>query len=376
MLEILAVQGIPEVGVGDDLASLIVQHAPALLDGDVLVVTSKIVSKAEGQRFDIDREAAIDAETVRVVARRGDTRIVQTRHGFVMAAAGVDASNVTKGEVLLLPVDPDASARRIRDGVRSLTGVNVGVVISDTFGRPWRVGVTDVAVGFAGLAAFDDLRGTVDPYGNELQVTLTCTVDEIASAADLVKGKLNGLPVAILRGLWVVHDAETGDTEPAANQGIAALVRPIEEDMFSLGTRDVLRARVDTMEFAAEPVDRDRITRALQAAAHAFRPVGWDLLRFTVLAAGDVPPLLTTGVEVPPTATTVIIPHLLAPPSAQDLLAAGAAIENVLVALAIEQVGSSWVGLPTDMDARSVADAPAFEAQEIWPIGLIAIGSL
>jgi coenzyme F420-0:L-glutamate ligase/coenzyme F420-1:gamma-L-glutamate ligase len=366
MLEILAIQGIPEVEAGDDLAALIVTHAPTLVDGDVLVVTSKIVSKSEGQRFDIDREAAIDTETVRVVARRGDTRIVQTRHGFVMAAAGVDASNVTKGEVLLLPVDPDASARRIRDGVRSLTGINVGVVISDTFGRPWRVGVTDVAVGFAGLEAFDDLRGTVDPYGNELQVTLTCTVDEIAAAADLVKGKLNGLPVAIVRGLAVVHDAET-----AASQGISALVRPVEDDMFSLGTRDVLRARVDTVQFAAEPVDPARITRALQAASLAARPAGWDALRFAVLL--DVSPSLraTLPAEVPATATAVIVPYLTAPPATHDLLAAGAAIENVLVALAVEQVGSYWIWLATDLPSELAA---TLEINNGYLLGLIAIG--
>ena len=365
MLEILAVEGIPEVMAGDDLASLIAQHAPVLLDGDVLVVTSKIVSKSEGQRFDIDREAAIDSETVRVVARRGDTRIVQTRHGFVMAAAGVDASNVTKGEVLLLPVDPDASARRIRDGIRSLAGVDVGVVISDTFGRPWRVGVTDVAVGFAGLDAFDDLRGTVDPYGNELQVTLTCTVDEIAAAADLVKGKLNGLPVAILRGLSVVHDAET-----AAGQGISALVRPVEDDMFSLGTRDVLRARVDTVQFAPEPVDPDRISRALQAAALAARPAGWDAVRFAVLP--DVPARLRVlHAELPAAATSVIAPYLIAPPTAHDLLAAGAAIENVLVALAVEQVGSYWVWLPADVPSELAA---MLGTDDGYLLGLIAVG--
>ena len=365
-LEILAVQGIPEVLAGDDLASIIVSHAPALLDGDVLVVTSKIVSKAEGQRFDIDRESAIDAETVRVVAQRGDTRIVQTRHGFVMAAAGVDESNVTKGEVLVLPVDPDASARRIRDGVRSLAGVNVGVVISDTFGRPWRVGVTDAAVGFAGLLAFEDLRGTVDPYGNELHVTLTCTVDEIAAAADLVKGKLTGIPVAIMRGLSVVLDVESPTT-----QGVSDIVRRIEDDLFSLGTRDVLRARVDTVEFSDAPVDSERITRALQAASLAARPVGWDLLRFAVLAARDVPPSLQADVELPTTATTVIVPYLLAPPAARDLLAAGAAIENVLVALAIEQVGSSWVWLPAESLPWL---ATVVGVEDCWPVGLIAVG--
>ena len=323
-----------------------------------------IEAKAEGQRLDIDRESAIDAETVRVVARRGGTRIVQTRHGFVMAAAGVDESNVTKGEVLLLPVDPDASARRIRAGVRSLTGVNVGVVISDTFGRPWRVGVTDAAVGFAGLLPFEDLRGTVDPYGNELHVTLTCTVDEIAAAADLVKGKLNGIPVAIVRGLSVVLDGEI----PAA-QGVSDIIRRVEDDLFSLGARDVLRARIDTFQFDEEPVDAARITRAFEAASHAARPPGWDSLRFAVLHG--VPPFLHTDADVPATATAVIVPYLTAPPTPNDLLAAGAAIEHVLVALAVEQVGSNWVWLPAGEHPELAA---LVGVADCWPVGLIAIG--
>jgi coenzyme F420-0:L-glutamate ligase/coenzyme F420-1:gamma-L-glutamate ligase len=358
-LEILAVQGIPEVAVGDSLAHLIVTHAPALRDGDVLVVTSKVVSKAEGQIVDVDREQAIEDETVRVVASRGDTRIVATRHGFVMAAAGVDASNVTKGEVVVLPVDSDASARRIREGVRSLAGVNVGVVISDTFGRPWRVGVTDAAVGFAGLEAFEDLRGTVDPYGNELRVTLTCTVDELAAAADLVKGKLNGVPVAIVRGLPVVLPAET-----AAAEGISQVVRSIDEDMFSLGTRDVLRARVDATEFSGEVVDAERVTRALQAASLAAHPLGWPGLRFTVLQANDFASLPAfTDADVLATAAAVIVPQLGVEATPRDLLAAGAAIENVLVALAVEQLGSRWIW-------------PSAERSGLpdYPLGIIAVG--
>ena len=360
-LEILAVQGIPEVVDGDDLAALIVTHAPGLLDGDVLVVTSKVVSKAEGQIVDIDRELAIDAETVRVVARRGETRIGGPRHGFGMAAAGVDASNVTKGEVVVLPVDADASARRIRHGVRSLTGVNVGVVISDTFGRPWRVGVTDAAVGFAGLQAFEDLRGSVDPYGNELRVTLTCTVDELASAADLVKGKVNGVPVAIVRGLSIVLPAESPDT-----QGISQVVRPIDDDLFSLGTRDVLRARVDAVGFTGEPVDADRVTRALQTESLAARPPGWHGLRFTVLPARDFASLPAfADAEVLATAATVIVPHLGVEATAGDLLAAGAAIENVLVALAIEQLGSCWIWPPSPSGPPGLPE---------YPLGLIAVG--
>ena len=360
-LEILAVQGIPEVVAGDSLADLIVTHAPELLDGDVLVVTSKVVSKAEGQIVDVDREQAIDAETVRVVASRGDTRIVATRHGFVMAAAGVDASNVTKGEVVVLPVDSDASAREIREGVRALTGVNVGVVISDTFGRPWRVGVTDAAVGFAGLEAFEDLRGTVDPYGNELRVTLTCTVDELAAAADLVKGKLNGVPVAIVRGLALVLPAET-----LAVEGISQVVRSVDEDMFSLGTRDVLRARVDANGFTGEAVDAGRVTRALQTASLAAHPAGWRGLRFTVLQAPDFASLPTfADADVLGSAAAVIVPHLDVEATSRDLLAAGAAIENVLVALAVEQLGSRWIWPSQSAEPIGLPD---------YPLGIIAVG--
>lgn len=159
-----AVPGMPEVVAGDDLAKLIAAAEPGLVDGDVLLVTSKIVSKAEGRIVEAaDREAAIDAETVRVVARRGTLRIVENRQGLIMAAAGVDASNTPAGTVLLLPEDPDASARAIRDGLRDALGVTIGVVVTDTFGRPWRTGLTDVAIGAAGVRVLDDLRGARMP---------------------------------------------------------------------------------------------------------------------------------------------------------------------------------------------------------------------
>jgi coenzyme F420-0:L-glutamate ligase/coenzyme F420-1:gamma-L-glutamate ligase len=369
-LEILAVQGIPEVTRGDDLTGLIVEHAPGLRDGDVLVVTSKIVSKAEGQLHDIDRDVAIDAETVRVVARRGETRIVQTRHGFVLAAAGVDASNVTKGQVVVLPADSDESARRIRDGVRHRLGVNVGVVISDTFGRPWRVGVTDVAVGLAGLDAFDDLRGTVDPYGNELQVTLTCTVDEIASAADLVKGKLKGVPVAIVRGLAVVHDVQM----PTA-QGISQVIRSADDDMFSLGSRDVLRARLDVSHFTDDPVDADLVTRALGAAELAARPPGWSKLRFAVVDSAEAKRLLAAAIgdETAATAPLVVVPYLVDAPTAGDLLASGAAIENVLVALAVERLGSRWLAPADALASEGLAGVSGVEVMA-YALGAIAVG--
>ncbi|WP_256964908.1 coenzyme F420-0:L-glutamate ligase [Streptomyces griseiscabiei] len=197
-----ALAGIPEVREGDDLAKLIATAEPGLIDGDVLLVTSKIVSKAEGRIVEAaDREAAIDAETVRVVARRGPLRIVENRQGLVMAAAGVDASNTPAGTVLLLPEDPDASARAIRDGLRDTLGVEVGVVVTDTFGRPWRSGLTDVAIGAAGVRVLDDLRGGTDAHGNPLSATVVATGDELAAAGDLVKGKAAGLPVAVVRGL-------------------------------------------------------------------------------------------------------------------------------------------------------------------------------
>jgi coenzyme F420-0:L-glutamate ligase / coenzyme F420-1:gamma-L-glutamate ligase len=359
-LEILAVHGIPEVAAGDDLAGLIAEHAPPLLDGDVLVVTSKIVSKAEGQVRTVDREKAIADETVRVVATRGDTRIVQTRHGFVMAAAGVDASNVPKGEVVVLPVDADASARRIRAGVRALLGVNVGVVISDTFGRPWRVGVTDVAVGLAGLLPFDDLRGSVDAYGNDLRVTLTCIADEIAAAADLVKGKLNGDPVAVVRGLSVVRD----EIQPAT-QGISDVVRPADEDLFSLGTRDVLPARTDATSFGSGDVDPARVARAVATSTLAARPHDGEAVQFTV--STELP-----DVELPPNTALVIVPYLVGQPAPHDLLAAGAAIENVLVALAIEQLGSRWQWLP-DTQAPAVVSRLGLMPGAV-AFGLIAVG--
>jgi coenzyme F420-0:L-glutamate ligase/coenzyme F420-1:gamma-L-glutamate ligase len=359
-LEILAVQGIPEVLPGDDLAVLIATHAPELRDGDVIVVTSKIVSKAEGQLLDVEREAAIDAETVRVVARRADTRIVQTRHGFVMAAAGVDASNVTKGSVVVLPVDSDASARRIRTGLRERLGVNVGVVVSDTFGRPWRVGVTDVAIGVAGISPLDDLRGTVDPYGNELQVTLTCTVDEIAAAADLVKGKLNSVPVAIVRGLAVVHEVGESPTD----KGISQVVRHADDDMFSLGTRDVLRARVDAEDFTGDAVDVERVRRAIETAAIAAHPPDWQQLRFEIVESPEARALVTAAVgdEIVRAAAVLVVPYLLEEPTPTDLLATGAAIENVLVSLAVEQLAARWV-----WPAQA-------EASDSYPLGVIAVG--
>jgi coenzyme F420-0:L-glutamate ligase / coenzyme F420-1:gamma-L-glutamate ligase len=207
-LQILPVEGLPEVRPGEVLAELIAQAGSVvLLDGDVVVVTSKIVSKAEGRLVEVDtadsgaRLRLAEAEAVRVLRRRGELVVAETRHGFVCANAGVDLSNVVPGQAALLPLDPDRSARRIRDGLRARAGVDVAVVVSDSFGRPWRRGVTDVALGCAGVAAVVDLRGTTDVSGQVLATTEVAVADEIAAAAELVMGKATAVPVAVVRGV-------------------------------------------------------------------------------------------------------------------------------------------------------------------------------
>ncbi|KQW06268.1 F420-dependent oxidoreductase [Leifsonia sp. Root4] len=239
-LTIWAIPGIPEVTAGDDLAALIAEAVgEELRDGDILSVTSKIVSKAEGrQLLAADREQAISDETVRLVAsrrhERGLTRIVENRLGLVLAAAGVDASNTPDGVVLLLPEDPDASAQRLRADLFRLLGVRIGIVITDTLGRPWRVGQTDVAIGAAGVRVVDDLRGTSDANGRRLDATIAAVADEIAAATDLVKGKSAATPVAVVRGLAQLV-ARRGESELP---GARSLVRDPAEDMFSLGTAE------------------------------------------------------------------------------------------------------------------------------------------
>ena len=237
MLTVFAVAGLPEFVAGDDLAEMLgAAVGPILEDGDILAVTSKIVSKAEGRSIPAtDREQAITDETVRVVATRehaaGVTRIVENKLGMVLAAAGVDSSNTPDGTALLLPVDPDASALVIATALRSRFGVKVGVLITDTLGRPWRQGQTDVAIGAAGVRVLDDLRGSTDANGKRLDVTVPAVADEIAGAADIVKGKASGLPVAIVRGLGHL----VGGLELP---GARTIVRVGPDDMFRLGTKE------------------------------------------------------------------------------------------------------------------------------------------
>ena len=230
-LRVIPVGGIGEIRPGQVLAEVIaVAAGPLLHDGDVVVVTQKVVSKAEDRLVAIDpadpmaHKPLVEAEAVRVLRRRGDLVMTETRHGFVCANSGVDLSNVESGWAALLPVDPDRSARRIRDGLRGRLGIEVAVVVSDTFGRPWRRGVTDVAIGIAGLAGVADLRGTQDSLGRELQVTEVCVADEVAAAAELVMGKASGVPVAIVRGVSPSFLRE-GSVQ-------AEVVRPYAEDLF------------------------------------------------------------------------------------------------------------------------------------------------
>lgn len=244
-VEVTAPDGVPEIGRGDDLAGLLLPLVD-LADGDVVVVTSKVVSKAEGRVRRGTREEALPGETARVVARRGETTIVRNRLGLTMAAAGIDGSNVESGWVVLLPEDPDASARALRAAVRDRTGLNVGVVVTDTAGRAWREGQTDIAVGAAGLVVAERYAGRTDRHGNELAVTSPAVADEIAGLAELAQGKLGGRPFAVVRGRADLV-LPPGDDGP----GAAALVRAEGADLFGYGAREaVVRA------LKGDPVDR------------------------------------------------------------------------------------------------------------------------
>ena len=406
---VTGVEGLPEIRPGDDLAALIAA-ATALEDGDVVVVTSKVLSKAEGRLVPVppgaDREAvrqqAVADETVRVVARRGATVIAQNRNGLVLAAAGVDASNVRGDEIALLPVDPDLSARTLRDRLQALTGRRVAVVVSDTMGRPWRVGQVDLAIGVAGLAPVRDARGTPDSFGATLEVSEIAVADELASAAELVMGKTSGVPVVVVRGLALPDDGRDA----------GALVRPADQDWFRLGTaeaqRETVGLRRTVRAFDDRPVARDVVLRAIAAAVTAPAPHGSTPWRFVLveqrarllldaMAQRWAQDLRADGLsddaidrrlhrgEVLRAAPCLVVPCLVRdsehsyPDSrragaeqAMFLLAMGAGIENLLVQLAVEGLGSAWVSstLFCPDVVRGVLElAPSWE-----PMGAVAVG--
>ncbi|WP_380279142.1 coenzyme F420-0:L-glutamate ligase [Kitasatospora purpeofusca] len=407
-LQVLPVEGLPEIDADSDLAGLIAKAAE-YRDGDILLVTSKVVSKAEGRVLEAaDREAAIDAETVRVVARRGSIRIVENRNGLVMAAAGVDASNTAPGTVLLLPEDPDASARALRARLQQLTGRRLAVVVTDTFGRPWRNGLTDVAIGAAGLPVIEDHRGRTDAHGNELAMTVTATADELAAAADLVKGKATGTPVAVVRGLGHLVTAEDGE-------GTRPLIRPAAEDMFRLGASEAIRQAVTQRRtiraFTAEPVDPRAVRRAVAAAVTAPAPHHTTPWRFVLLETPEVRTRLldamlaawrrdlagldgwdeekiarrTARGDVLRAAPYLVVPCLVmdgshdypderraAAEREMFTVAIGAAVQNLLVTLAGEGYGSAWVS--STMFCRDTVRT-ALDLPGHWdPMGAVAVG--
>ncbi|MEB3982254.1 coenzyme F420-0:L-glutamate ligase [Mycobacterium sp. 663a-19] len=419
-IEILPVAGLPEFRPGDDLSAALAAAAPWLRDGDVAVVTSKVVSKCEGRLVPAPRDAEerdrlrrklVDDEAVRVLARKGRTLITENRLGLVQAAAGVDGSNVGADELALLPVDPDASAAALRAGLRERLGVDVGVVITDTMGRAWRNGQIDAAVGAAGVAVLQGYSGAVDRHGNELVVTEVAVADEIAAAADLVKGKLTATPVAVVRGLARRVVTDDGST---ARQ----LLRPGDEDLFWLGTAEALElgrrqaqlSRRSVRRFSAEPVPPElveaAVAEALTAPApHHTRPVRFvwlqtpatrtrllDAMRDKWRAdlAGDGRPAESIERRVARgqilyDAPEVVMP-MLVPDGAHSYpdaartdaehtmftVAVGAAVQALLVGLAVRGLGSCWIGstiFAADLVRAELQLPPDWE-----PLGAIAIG--
>jgi coenzyme F420-0:L-glutamate ligase/coenzyme F420-1:gamma-L-glutamate ligase len=416
-IEILPVPGLPEFRPGDDLAIVIAAAASWLRDGDIVVVTSKVISKCEGRvvpspadadERDALRRRLIEGEAVRVLARKGRTLITANRHGLVQAAAGVDGSNVETTELALLPQDPDASAAALRCALNRLLGVDVAVIVTDTMGRAWRNGQIDAAIGSAGVPVLHSYAGTRDSHGNELLVTEVAVADEIAAAADLVKGKLTAVPVAVVRGLTMADDGSTA----------AKLLRGGNDDLFWLGTeesidlgrRQAQLLRRSVRRFADRPVDpaliEDAVAEALTAPApHHTRPARFVWLsdqglrhrlldelkekwRVDLTADGHSPESVERRVakgQILYDAPEVVIPfmvpdgahhypdaHRCTAEKTMFAVAVGAAVQGLLVALAVRGAASCWIGstIFAPEVVRRVLDLP-----DDWePLGAVAIG--
>jgi coenzyme F420-0:L-glutamate ligase/coenzyme F420-1:gamma-L-glutamate ligase len=403
---VVPLAGLPEVRPGDDLARLLLEAVKAagleLADGDVLAVTSKVVAKAEGRLLPLPADPAareralreaVAAETVRVVARRGRLVIAETRQGLVGANALVDASNAGGDALVLLPSDPDASAARLRAAIEALDGHDVAVVVTDTLGRPWRLGQTDVAVGLAGMGALEDWRGRPDGDGRILEVTEVAVADEVAAAADLVKGKASRVPAALLRGV----------PRPKGDGSARDLVRPPADDLFrTAGTVEDLLALLAgggaPIRFLPDPVDPAALDRAVAVAATVPLPRGHRLQVVPVPAAALSPaqppdpalegaPLVLAPCLVPPPGATAGKAGAAAPPAGGGgapgaevalpddpgvALAAGGAVRTLQLALHVQGIGSSFQ--PAGPDG-SAALAAALELAAGWrPLGLLAAG--
>ncbi len=416
-IEILPVTGLPEFRPGDDLSAAVATAAPWLRDSDIVVVTSKVVSKCEGRLVtapedaderDALRRKLVDDEAVRVLARKGRTLITENRLGLIQAAAGVDGSNVGRAELALLPIDPDGSAAALRADLRDRLGVDVAVVITDTMGRAWRTGQIDAAVGAAGLAVLHGYAGAVDRHGNELVVTEIAVADEVAAAADLVKGKLTAMPVAVVRGLKVTDDGSTA----------RHLLRPGPEDLFWLGTAESIELghqqaqllRRSVRRFTDQPVSPDLVEAAVAEALTAPAPHHTRPVRFVWLQTQDSRTRLLdrmkdkwrsdlTGDGRPEDsverrlargrilydAPEVVIPFLVPdgahayPEAARTdaehtmfTVAVGAAVQALLVALAVRGVGSCWIG--STIFAADLVRAELALPADWEPLGAIAIG--
>lgn len=416
---------------GDDLDQLVLDAittaqwpdgSVGIRDGDVVVVTSKIVAKAEGNIVEAaSRDEVIDREATRIVATkttpRGITKIVQTHHGLVLAAAGVDASNTDLGTVVLLPEDSDRSADRLREHIAQNANATIAVVVTDTMGRPWRLGVSDVAIGASGLIVLDDFSRRVDEFGNTLEMTVVAVADEIAAAADLATGKLGGAPVAIVRGL----DAYVTSTEQRARD----VIRPLDEDLFPLGTaeamiegaKSAIARRRTIRHFTDESVDPHAIEQAIADAVLAPAPHHSEPFRFIVLrdddprqhakrlqvldAMRDAWIADLAGIDGKPadeidrrvargnivrTAPVVIIPIVELDAGAHTypdarrnaaerdlfMVAGGAAVQNLMIRLAAEGIGSAWIS--STMFAPEVVREQFGLTAGAMPLGAVAVG--